>query len=288
MIRLAAVGLLVAMAWLHESGQVLVGAAGEHVVAAGESWVSLGARRGVSPAVLARQNGRSARTVLRAGDIIRVDSRHVAPAASGRRILINVPQRLLFVYRDGVLAAHFPIAVGLHDWRTPIGAFAVRELEENPTWDVPVSIQEEMRREGAKVLTKVPPGPSNPLGRHWIGLTLPGVGIHGTNVPSSIYRSTTHGCIRMHPDDVAALFAQLAVGDTGLTVYEPILVAVTPDQRLFLEVHPDIYRRVPRPLDAALDLIAREGFGDRVDRAAVARIVGAREGIAVEIPLARR
>ena len=110
-------------------------------------------------------------------------------------------------------------------------------------------IQEEMRREGNPVLTTVPPGPANPLGRHWIGLTLPGVGIHGTNVPESIYRSTTHGCIRMHPEYVAALLEEVAVGESGMTIYEPILVAVTADGRIFLEVHPDIYKRIAKQLD---------------------------------------
>lgn len=264
----------------------LAGFVSEYQVARGDTWTSIGARAGVAASTLAARNGRSVDMRLREGELIAIDARHIVPAnPTGASLLINVPQRVLFHYREGVFDTHFPVAVGRRDWPTPLGPFSIRVREENPTWDVPVSIQEEMRREGHRVLTKVPPGPDNPLGRHWLGLTLPGVGIHGTNVPSSIYRSTTHGCIRMHPDDVASLFGAVAVGDTGRSIYEPVLVAALPDGRVFLEVHPDVYRRVPHALDLAIDLLDRAGVLDRVDRRAVARVVEARAGIAIELAL---
>ncbi|HEX6323181.1 MAG TPA: L,D-transpeptidase [Vicinamibacterales bacterium] len=262
----------------------LVGFVSEYRVARGDSWTSVGARAGVAAATLSRLNGRSLDTPLRDGEVITIDARHIVPAnPQGLPLVINVPQRLLFRYGDGALAAHYPVAVGRRDWPTPLGAFTVVERELNPTWDVPVSIQEEMRREGRPVLTKVPPGPANPLGRHWLRLTLPGVGIHGTNAPSSIYRSTTHGCIRMHPDDVAALFEAVSEGDAGRTIYEPVLVAVTPGLQVFLEVHPDIYRRVPDAFDLAVHLLERAGVLKAVDRAHVRRVVAARDGIAVAL-----
>src|SRR5207244_4257585 len=59
--------------------------------------------------------------------------------------------------------------------------------------------------QGKPVLTHVPPSPANPLGKYWLGLSIPGVGIHGTNAPSSIYNLQTHGCIRLHPDDIEKL-----------------------------------------------------------------------------------
>lgn len=286
MIARAALLIAAAMALSQARSHVVVGSAGEHIVLPGESWVSISARLGIPVSTLLRQNSRAANGVLVAGESIAVDARHLAPGASDRTIVINVPQRLLFLYRDGALAAHFPIAVGLPDWRTPLGEFTVRELEENPTWDVPVSIREEMRREGHPVLTKVAPGPKNPLGKHWIGLTLPGVGIHGTNVPTSIYRSTTHGCIRMHPDDVAVLFASLREGDTGRIVYEPVMAAVDDAGAPWLEVHPDFYRRVPRMLDHALEAIRAAGGGVTVSD--VEKVVREKRGIAVRLAGAGR
>jgi L,D-transpeptidase ErfK/SrfK len=263
---------------------IIVGTVREYQVARGDTWTSVGARAGVAPSTLARRNGRSLDTPLRESERITIDARHIVPAnPGGVAILVNLPQRLLFHFRDTEPVVHFPVAVGRRDWATPTGPFTIRIKEENPTWDVPISIQEEMRREGRRVLTTVPPGPDNPLGRHWLGLSLPGVGIHGTNAPSSVYRATTHGCMRMHPDDVAVLFDRVREGDAGRTVYEPVLVAVTADGRIFLEVHPDIYRRVPDALDLANHLLERAGVLAAVNRDAVRRAVAARDGIAVDL-----
>jgi L,D-transpeptidase ErfK/SrfK len=68
------------------------------------------------------------------------------------------------------------------------------------------------QREGKKVLTRVEAGANNPLGKYWLGLSLSGYGIHGTLAPASIYRFQSHGCIRLHPDDIAQLFSQVEVG----------------------------------------------------------------------------
>ena len=171
----------------------LVGAEWVHTVVAGESWTTIGAREGITPAVLAARNERTLKSQLRTGDIIVIDNRHIVPdvvfasGSSGTGLVVNIPQRLLFLFADGRLQARYPIAAGGHDWQTPVGAFAIVLKEENPTWDVPASIQDEMRRAGKRVLTRVPPGPSNPLGKYWLGLSLDSVGIHGTNAPLSIY-----------------------------------------------------------------------------------------------------
>ena len=76
--------------------------------------------------------------------------------------MLNVAQRMLFVFVDGELVRAFPAAVGKPDWATPVGRFSVLIKEIEPVWDVPVSIQQEMAREGRPVLTTVPPGPDNP------------------------------------------------------------------------------------------------------------------------------
>ena len=65
-----------------------------------------------------------------------------------------------------------------------------------------------MRREDKVVLTQVPPGPENPLGKHWVGLSIPGIGIHGTLAPASIYHFQSHGCIRLHPATTLPRFSR--------------------------------------------------------------------------------
>jgi hypothetical protein len=71
-----------------------------------------------------------------------------------------------------------------------------------------------MARTGRPVLKTVPPGPGNPLGDRWLGRKGINVGIHGTNQPTSVYRFTTHGCFRLHPDDAQALFELVGVGSS--------------------------------------------------------------------------
>jgi L,D-transpeptidase ErfK/SrfK len=172
------------------------------------------------------------------------DTRHIVPPPvhDDAEIVINVPQRMLFLRRGGVVLHAFPVAVGRPGWKTPTGEFRVLTLEEHPYWDVPVSIQEEMRRNGQPVITRMAPGPRNPLGDYWLGLSMPGLGIHGTPAPSSIYQFATHGCIRLHPDDVRTLFGEVGVATRGEILYQPVLIARTA-AGVFLEAHHDVYGR---------------------------------------------
>ena len=91
----------------------LVGEERMHLVERGESWASIGARAGMSPVTLARRNGRASGSVLQPGDSIVVDNRHIVPALDDVPTVINLPQRLLFHRVNGVLRAHYPLAVGL-------------------------------------------------------------------------------------------------------------------------------------------------------------------------------
>ena len=90
----------------------------------------------------------------------------------------------------------------------PVGRLHVVRMQRHKEWIVPESIQEEMRREGKDVLTRVPPGPDNPLGRHWIGLSIGGIGIHGTIASSGVYHFRSHGCIRLHPEVVSGIISR--------------------------------------------------------------------------------
>lgn len=261
---------------------VVVGDELVHVAAAGETWASLGARHGVTPAVLAARNGRTLRTPFAPGDAIVVDNRHIVLDLRADGLLVNVPQRLVFYFADGRLLAHYPIAVGRADWQTPLGPFTVVLRETDPTWDVPPSIQQEMRRGGKPIVTSVPPGPKNPLGRYWLGLSIPGVGLHGTNAPASIFQFATHGCIRLHPDDIEALFAYVEEGEPGRVVYEPVLVAYDGTD-VFVEVHPDRYRRGGDPLARALDLLDRAGLREMTDMEELVDAVRRAEGLAVPV-----
>ncbi len=180
----------------------------------------------------------------------------------------------------------FPITVGRRTWPTPVGAFTILSKETDPVWDVPVSIQREMAQQGKPVITRMDASPLNPLGRHWLGLSLPGLGIHGTNAPSSIYAFASHGCIRMHPDDVAALFERVTVGMTGVLIYQPVIIAVI-DDRIWVEAHRDEYRRAGDAMGSVRDAVERAGLRAVIDWTLVDEVIRQRRGRAVDVTISR-
>jgi L,D-transpeptidase ErfK/SrfK len=257
----------------------IVGGAVVYPVARGDTWQSVGARFGVDAALVAADNDANPRSLLATGTRLAIDTRHIVPANPESGIVINLPQRMLFFKDQGVVAASYPVGLGRPDWPTFIGPFTVVRTEIDPVWDVPRSIQEELRRAGKRVVTRVPAGPANPLGKYYLALSEANFGIHGTNAPRSIYRFESHGCIRLHPDDVADLFPRVSAGTAGAIVYEPILLTIDGSGAVLLEAHRDIYRREERaPNEVVRDRAAAFGVTDRVDWRAVETVLKARDG----------
>ena len=257
----------------------IIGATIEYRVESRDSLTALAGRFGVDVATIARRNRLRPGSALRPGVVLRIDAVHIVPALD-LTVLVNVPQRLLFVGNSDQVWA-FPVAVGRAGWETPEGTFTVDRKEENPTWDVPVSIQAEMRQAGKTPVEHVPPSPANPLGAFWIGLSLPGIGVHGTNAPRSIYSFTTHGCIRVHPDRIGELFALVSEGTTGAIIYQPMLVA-SMEGRVYVEIHPDPYKRSPITL-ARLRALTDDATAAGIDWELAAEAVRLHEGVAVDV-----
>jgi hypothetical protein len=113
---------------------------------------------------------------------------------------------------DGVkLVRTFQVATGTSTYPTPSGLFSIVDKQYDPWWRPPDS-------DWARGLEPVPPGPSNPLGTRWMGISAPGVGIHGTPSAASIGYSASHGCIRMHIPEAEWLFGQVSYGTPVLIV----------------------------------------------------------------------
>ncbi|GAB6066920.1 hypothetical protein JCM13664_02380 [Methylothermus subterraneus] len=235
----------------------IVGGVFTYTVKKDDTLLGIGARFGVDAKLLARENGIGKDGLIYVGQKLKIDNRHLVPARRQDGILINIPQRMLYLFRDGKLVAHYPVGLGRPSWPTPTGRFAIANKAINKDWVVPKSIQEEMRREGRVVRTRVPPGPDNPLGKYWIGLTASGYGIHSTIYPMSIYQFRSHGCIRLHPDDAEALFQQVKVGDSVEIIYRPVIVERDPEGRVWLEAHRDVYNRGVDPWQAFLQAAYR-------------------------------
>jgi L,D-transpeptidase ErfK/SrfK len=127
------------------------------------------------------------------------------------------------------------------DWRTPLGVTHVIQKQKDPTWFPPESVRKEHAANGDPLPASVPAGPDNPLGRFAMRLAA-GNGtylIHGTNNPIAVGLPVTHGCIRMYPNDVQALFPLIPVGTPVHLINVPVKVAWV-DGQLLLEAHPPV------------------------------------------------
>lgn len=244
----------------------------------------LALRKQVRWLVLARHNGISEPYRLKKGTTLTINNTHIIPTELDHGLLINLPELTLYHFAQGVYQRRYALAVGRRSWPTPTGDYRIVNKARNPTWIVPASIREEMAESGREVLERVPPGPNNPLGEYWLGTSAPGVGIHATNRPWSIGTSASHGCIRMLPEDIAQLFPQVEVGTPVKIIYRPVKLALVAE-RVYLEVHPDIYGREKKPLETVKTAAAAHGLTSRIDWDKAARVVKAREGIATDISL---
>jgi len=265
----------------------IVGGEFDFIVADGNSFTRIGSRFGESPKVLAHENGMQVTDRLHAGETIHIDNRHIVPVEGSNLIEINLPQRMLFHFESGRLSGAYPVAIGQpsRQWQTPIGSFKVIQMREDPTWRVPASIQREEEEQGKEVEDEVDPGPDNPLGRYWIGLSLPVIGIHGTNHPISVYSYRTHGCVRLHPDDIEALFEAVDLNDRGEIVYLPLMLARLDDGRIFLESQRDVYRKGTGGIDAVRALAEASRIDSLVDWSRAGEVVKDEEGIARDVTL---
>jgi lipoprotein-anchoring transpeptidase ErfK/SrfK len=124
-----------------------------------------------------------------------------AASAQGKsEIVISLEDRKLALIEDGQVKAIYPVAVGKPSTPSPVGTFTIARRVKNPTYS----------HDGRFVA----PGPHNPVGSRWMGLSIRGYGIHGTNEPNSIGKAASHGCIRMAKADLEALYPQVTVGET--------------------------------------------------------------------------
>lgn len=261
----------------------VMGGVSDYTAQRGDTLAKLSARYGISRSVLAQDNKVSRKHPLHAGRIVHLNTTHIVPQWLDDGIVINLPQRTLFFFQDKHLVASYPVGVGKPDWPTPTGSFKIHDMQTDKAWLVPLSIQEEMRREGQTVITRIPPGPNNPLGRHWLGLSIAGYGIHGTSSPSSLYQFRSHGCIRSHPDDIDVLAQLVHTGTPVIITYHTTLLAQTADGRIWLEVQPDAYKKGNDALTELRELAQKHALVGKIDWDTAYRVIQQAQGVAREV-----
>jgi len=140
---------------------------------------------------------------------LRVRAQRIDPSVTRARfgpiIVIRRESKRLNLFRGMRLWKRLGVATGQSEYPTPIGHFSIVTMQRHPWWYPPDS-------DWAKGEKPIPPGPGNPLGTRWMGLSAPGVGIHGTPDPASIGYSASHGCVRMRIPEAEWLFSHVRVG----------------------------------------------------------------------------
>jgi len=262
-----------------------------YTVVKGDTIERIGARFGVDWRRIVKDNSLDIKKNLRVGQGIRVKTSRIVPVERDNGIVINIPDRMLYFFRNGKLDAAFPVGLGkpakkgARGWTTPVGKFTILQKGKNPSWHVPESIQSEMAEEGKPVLTLVPPGPDNPLGRFAFKTSLQGIMIHETIWPGSVYQFRSHGCIRVTPEHMEKLFDKVEINTPGELIYMPVKAAVSESGRIFLELHRDTYGR-SKDLRAEIEAqLNRLGVSARVDRQKIESMIKDKSGVAEDITL---
>jgi L,D-transpeptidase ErfK/SrfK len=182
------------------------------------------------------------------GKEVLLPGRRILPSTPHEGIVVNLPEHRLYFYpkpRAGQkqIVITYPVSIGRMDRHSPLGETRIVAKERHPNWYPTESVRQEHAARGDPLPKVVPPGPKNPLGEYKMRLAV-GDGtyeIHGTNNPVAVGLAVTHGCIRMYPEDVAALFAAISVGTKVWLIDEPVKIAYV-DGKLLMEVHPAVNR----------------------------------------------
>jgi L,D-transpeptidase ErfK/SrfK len=171
-------------------------------------------------------------------------NRRILPDSPHEGITLNISEYRMYYYsanQPGIVKS-YAHGIGRQDWQTPLGRTTVIKKVKDPAWHPPESIRREHAANGDPLPVIVPPGPNNPLGAYALYLNLPGdYRIHGTDVDKiyGIGMQITHGCVRMYPEDIEALYNSAPIGTPVYIVKQPIKVGWL-NNTLYVEAHPDL------------------------------------------------
>jgi L,D-transpeptidase ErfK/SrfK len=198
------------------------------------------------------------------GTDVMLPGRRILPPGPREGIVVNLPEHRLYYYPkpkkgEKPVVITYPVSIGKMDWKTPLGETHVIQKQKHPSWYPPEGVRKEHIANGDPLPAVVKPGPDNPLGDYAMRLAA-GNGtylIHGTNNPMAVGMAITHGCVRMYPEDVAALFPLIPVGTKVWLVNEPVKVAFV-DGELLMEAHPPVDDEGQNTTEPNMDLLSQK------------------------------
>jgi L,D-transpeptidase ErfK/SrfK len=162
------------------------------------------------------------------GKSIVVPTQFVLPSAPREGVIINVAAMRIYYFPphksgEPPLVFTHPIGIGKVGWKTPEGVTKITRRQKDPVWHVPVSVIKEHKENGEDLDRVIGPGPDNPLGRYAFYLAWPSYLIHGTNKPAGVGLRSSHGCIRLYPEDIESFYDMIPVGTQVRVVNQPFL-----------------------------------------------------------------
>ncbi len=173
----------------------------------------------------------------KSGTELIVPAQYVLPNVKREGIVINLAELRLYYYpKDRPVVVTFPIGIGREGWQTPVTKTSIIDKKKNPYWRPPESIRQEAAKYDVYFDDVVAPGPDNPLGKRAMRLGLGSYLIHGTNLKYGVGERVSSGCIRLHPEDIEALFAMVPVGTPVNIINEPYKVGLH-NGALIMEAH---------------------------------------------------
>ena len=226
------------------------------------------------------------------GAPIVLPTQYVLPNVERTGVILNIATRRLFYFPavaedEPRQVKTYPIGIGRVGWETPLGETTVVSKARDPHWWVPASVRREHAEMGNPLPKVVPPGPDNPLGHRVLKLDMPGYLIHGTNMPYGVGMRVSHGCVRLYPENIEALYEFVEIGESVTIINEPFQFGER-DGSLFFEAHAPLEddtiapeERLEGLLDAQSDA-AGSALNEHL-RDHVREIAGAPHGLPVSV-----
>jgi L,D-transpeptidase ErfK/SrfK len=170
-----------------------------------------------------------------------VPTQFVLPFAERKGIVVNIAAMRVYYFPtmkkgEKQVVYTYPIGIGKVGWSTPEGKTKVTAKEKDPVWRPTASIRKEHADNGDPIPAVVPAGPDNPLGKFKFTLGWPTYLIHGTNKPYGVGLRSSHGCIRLYPEDIEQLYGLVSTG-TPVTVVNQPFVFGWHEEQLYLQAY---------------------------------------------------